>query len=617
MPVLFMACWAGVSLWQGKSGDDRDMEKQKNPSVLAESEDGTRLSKSVGTGASGTKLSALNAWDFSKVGKSGLFLSAQHARKLSDLDSAASLLKQFSDKEDVPKIAVKYTYITLAMAGKIDEAATFALADLQDNKKDYLPLILVVADYAKKGQFAKALALADSLPLKGAQKHFNALVEAWLLVGDGKPEAALKKLDELKKIGGFEALFLFHKGLVLDLVGDYKNAEKYYVRLIGEKGEKATVRVVQVLVSFYRRQGQEEKAKELLALYRKNPNMPTYVGEDFLYPANPSAPIDNAAKGLSEVFLGMATNFMGESDGEDTALLLLRTVGYLDKDNIAARVLLAEVLEEQKMFREAISEYQKLPENTKVHTAGLIKQADLFLKLGDYKSAKEVLLRAKEKNPLNPEITMAIAGIFYEQKDYKKALSYYNEALEKLPKNSALAALALGYRGDTFSNLGDDDAAEKDFIASLNINPENPEILNALGYTWLERGKNIEQAQAMIAKAVEKEPENGCIIDSFGWALYLSGEYARAVTMLELALEREPANAVINDHLGDAYFKTGREREARYQWQKALNQSKDISPSDAKAIRRKIAVGLDTYEKEKGKVRGGAKKALKADEKDL
>ena len=121
----------------------------------------------------------------------------------------------------------------------------------------------------------------------------------------------------------------------------------------------------------------------------------------------------------------------------------------------------------------------------------------------------------------------------------------------------------------------------------------------------------------MIAKAVEKEPENGCIIDSFGWALYLSGEYARAVTMLELALEREPANAVINDHLGDAYFKTGREREARYQWQKALNQSKDISPSDAKAIRRKIAVGLDTYEKEKGKARGGAKKALKADEKDL
>jgi len=604
MPVLFIAIWAGVCFWQGGFDGDKDTGRRGKSAVLTESEDDARVSEKASKGTRGTKLSSLKAWDFSKVGKSGLFLSAQHARKLSDLDSAASLLKQFSDKEDVPKIAVKYTYITLAMAGKIDEAATFALADLQNNKKDYLPLILVVADYAKKGQYAKALALADTFSLKGAQKHFNALVEAWLLMGDGKPEAALKKLDELKKVRGFEELFLFHKGLILDLAGDYKNAEKYYVKLIEGKGEKATVRVVQVLISFYRRQGQEEKAKELLALYRKNPNMPAYVGEDFLYPASAAAPIDNAAKGLGEVFLGMATNFMGESDEEDTALLLLRTVSYLDKDNVAARVLLAEVLEKQKMFKEAISEYQKLPEKTNVHTAGLIKQADLFLKLGDYKNAKAVLFRAKEKDFFNPEITMAIAGIFYEQRDYKKALSYYNEALERLPKNSALTALAFGYRGDTFSNLGDDAAAEKDFIASLKINPENPEILNALGYTWLERGKNIEQAQAMIAKAVEKEPENGCIIDSFGWALYLSGEYARAVTMLELALEREPANAVINDHLGDAYFKAGREREARYQWQKALNQSKDISPLEAKAIRRKIAVGLDVYEKEKGKVRG-------------
>jgi len=611
MPVLFMAAWAGICVWQGGSDGGKKAGEQEKTFAADE------LSESKATSISAAKHSPLGAWDFSKVGKSGLFLSAQHARKLYDLDSAASLLKQFSGKEDAPEVAVKYTYITLAMAGKIDEAAAFAFTDLQSNKKDYLPLILVVADYAKKGQYEKALAIADSLPLKGVQKYFNVLIKAWLLMGNGKYDAAIKKLDEIEKVKAFKGPFLFHKGLISDLAGDYKNAEKYYIELIGERGENASIRAVQVLISFYRRLGQEQKAKELLAIYQKNSERPAYVAEDFLYPLNPAAPIDNAAKGLSEVLLGMATNFIDESDGKDTALLLLKTVGYLDEGNVAARVLLAEVLEDKKMFKEAIAEYQKLPENTQMYSAGVIKQADLFLKLGDYKNAKEALLKAKKSDPLNPAIAMGLAGIFSEQKDYKKALSYYDEALEQLPKNSSLTAMALGYRGNVYCDLGRDDLAEKDFIASLKINPENPEILNALGYTWLVQGKNFTKAKEMIAKAVEKAPDNGYIIDSFGWAFYLSGDYAKAVSMLELALELEPANAVINDHLGDAYFKTGRVREAGYQWQKALNQSKDIKPEEAKAIRRKIAVGLDAYEKEQSAAKGRAKESKKVNEKNL
>ncbi len=617
MPVLFMAAWAGVCFWQGEGESGKSAVEQEGL-VAAESDAKSEGAENIVSGA--TKPYSFDAREFKKVGKSGLFLSAQHARRLYDLDSAASLLKQFSGKEDAPKIAVRYTYITLAMAGKIDEAAAFALADLQESKKDYLPLILVVADYAKKGQYKKALAIADSLPLKGAQKYFNVLVKAWLLVGDGKPQAALKKLDEIAKVKAFEGPFLFHKGLISDLTGDYKSAEKYYVELIGEGGKNASIRAVQVMISFYRRSGQEQKAKELLAMYKKHPERPASVGDDFLYPSDPAAPVDSAAKGLGEALLGMATNFMNEREGKDTALLLLKTVSYLDEGNVTVRVLLAEVLEEKKMFKEAIAEYQKLPVGTQMYAAGLIKQADLFLKLGDYKSAKKALLNAKKDDPANPAIAMGLAGIFYEQKDYKKALSYYDEALEQLPKNSPITAAALGYRGDVYSNLGKDDLAEKDYIASLKINPESPEILNALGYTWLEQGKNFNEAKAMIAKAVEKAPDNGFIIDSFGWAFYLSGDYAKAVSMLELALELEPANAVINDHLGDAYFKSGRVREAGYQWQKALKQSKDIKPEEAKAIRRKIAVGLDVYEKEKAEESGaksGTKASKKKDEKDL
>ena len=111
--------------------------------------------------------------------------------------------------------------------------------------------------------------------------------------------------------------------------------------------------------------------------------------------------------------------------------------------------------------------------------------------------------------------------------------------------------------------------AEADLLRALELSPEQPYVLNYLGYTWAEQGKNLDRAKAMLLRATELRPQDGNIADSLGWVLFRLGDLPGAVTWLEKAVELESRNSVMNDHLGDAYWAAGRQREARFQWRRA------------------------------------------------
>ena len=128
---------------------------------------------------------------------------------------------------------------------------------------------------------------------------------------------------------------------------------------------------------------------------------------------------------------------------------------------------------------------------------------------------------------------------------------------------------------------------------ALILRHYNPDILNYLGYSWLEQGRNIEQAADMIIKAYKKQPYEGHIIDSVGWVYFRLGMYNKAVAFLEQASSLNPGNAVINDHLGDAYWFAGRKNEAIFQWNHALDLKEDADSIDKKVIRSKIENGPD------------------------
>jgi len=162
----------------------------------------------------------------------------------------------------------------------------------------------------------------------------------------------------------------------------------------------------------------------------------------------------------------------------------------------------------------------------------------------------------------------------------------YDEAIGRAAAAGLPERWALFYdRGVARERSGQWERAEADLLHALEMKPDQPLVLNYLGYSWIDRGENLERGLKMIEKAVELRPEDGYIVDSLGWAHYRMGDYAAAADYLEKATELVPEDPTINDHLGDAYWQTGRLVEARYQWRRALQfgpQESEVKPIEAK-----------------------------------
>jgi Flp pilus assembly protein TadD len=148
----------------------------------------------------------------------------------------------------------------------------------------------------------------------------------------------------------------------------------------------------------------------------------------------------------------------------------------------------------------------------------------------------------------------------------------------------------LYFRGISYERAGAWEKAESDFRKALEFEPEQPQVLNYLGYSLIDKGKNLSEALEMVKKAVELRPNDGYIVDSLGWAYYRLGDYEEAVKQLERAVELRPEDPVINDHFGDALWRVGRRLEAKFQWQHAKDNKPE--PKDLVTIERKISEGL-------------------------
>lgn len=188
------------------------------------------------------------------------------------------------------------------------------------------------------------------------------------------------------------------------------------------------------------------------------------------------------------------------------------------------------------------------------------------------------------------EILDALGNILRAHKLYAEAIPYYDQALALVPKPERRHWVYYYARGTSYERLKNWTAAENDLEKALSLYPDQPLVLNYLGYSWVDQGRNLKEGMAHIEKAVALKPDDGYIVDSLGWAHYMQGNFAEAVRYLERAVELKPDDPVLNDHLGDALWRVGREREARFQWDQALSLKPE--PEDEAKIKKKIEGGL-------------------------
>lgn len=188
------------------------------------------------------------------------------------------------------------------------------------------------------------------------------------------------------------------------------------------------------------------------------------------------------------------------------------------------------------------------------------------------------------------EILDALGNIMRARKRYAEAIPYYDQALALITKPERRHWVYYYARGTCYERIKNWEAAEADLEKALSLYPDQPLILNYLGYSWIDQGRKLKEGMAHIEKAVALKPDDGYIVDSLGWAHYMQGNFDEAVRYLERAVELKPDDPVLNDHLGDALWRVGREREARYQWDQALSLKPE--PEDEVKIKKKLEAGL-------------------------
>jgi len=190
----------------------------------------------------------------------------------------------------------------------------------------------------------------------------------------------------------------------------------------------------------------------------------------------------------------------------------------------------------------------------------------------------------------------ALGSIQRSRKLYVEEIQTYDRAIAMIDKPDRRHWAYFYARGTSHERNKDWPKAEADLKKALALYPDQPLVLNYLGYSWIDQGLNLDEGMQLIERAVSLKPDDGYIVDSLGWAHFKRGNYKEAVRYLERAVELRPDDPVLNDHLGDALWRVGREREARFQWDQSLSLKPE--PEDETKIRKKLSEGLGVLEKE-------------------
>ncbi|MEM8592028.1 MAG: tetratricopeptide repeat protein, partial [Pseudomonadota bacterium] len=283
----------------------------------------------------------------------------------------------------------------------------------------------------------------------------------------------------------------------------------------------------------------------------------------------------------------------------DYTLLYARIALAMRTDHTDALLLAAELLEDLKQYELAIQTYADMPRDDLDYHAAELGRAGALRSLEKFDAAIEVLNNLANTHGQLPVVHSTLGDLFRRQQDYVSAVGAYDAALERTPDDTARGkwflyyARAIAYeRQDNWTN------AEADFRSALELSPDQPQVLNYLGYSLVEKQIKLDEALEMIERAVAGRPDSGYIVDSLGWVLYRLGRFDEAVGPMETAVELMATDPIINDHLGDVYWSVGRYTEAHFQWNRAL--SFDPEPDEATRIRLKLDVGLDVVLDEEG-----------------
>jgi tetratricopeptide (TPR) repeat protein len=519
----------------------------------------------------------------------GLYLAGEAALDDGASQDAAQYLSWASAKSPDAEFIKERAFAAALVAGDVDRAASLAatLRPPETNQEDSIYTLGVLTRAAvdlAQSHAKEGYGLLSAVP-HGGHSDAILLLRPWAaaMAGDLATATAAPPASQDRGVRAFGALGY---ALLLERAGRHALAEAAY-RDQSAKGVLFTL----AYGEFLERRGRRAEAIDLYdKALAKAPDEPALIAARSRAAANRPAPPQISLKnGAAQALVGPAALLIEAKQG-DAGLAYLRLALKLDPHMDEAWVLVGETMDgagDPVSARDAYAQVQ--PGSTEYPTA----QDRLALSLqasGDKADALVVARAAAAKAPEDPQTLVVLADLLRDDDRYGEAVDVLDKLIAKVGGDAATSWRLYYLRGSALEQAGRWPQAQGDLQEALKLKPDDPEILNYLGFAWADRGENLKQALTLLQKATLLDPQNGAVIDSLGWVHYRLGDYYQAVHELELAAALDAADPEVNDHLGDAYWRVGRRLEAKYQWRRVLSLSPDAARRTA--VETKLADGL-------------------------
>jgi tetratricopeptide (TPR) repeat protein len=543
------------------------------------------------------------------VTPAGSYLAARQANLDRDADAAATYYRAALKSDQRNPELLELTFYSVLAYGEIEEAVRLAdrLVQLDKNNRNAHLVLGVRSLKQKQWKDARAhFAQAMHGPINDLT---GTLLTAWSAYGGNDVKGAIEAIDKLNGPEWYAIFKDMHAGLILDLANNKKEAVKRLEHAF--KLDASALRIMQSYAGFLSRNGSREEALKIYQEFDKQlPRYPLTVEALAQLKKDESLPrmVDSAQSGAAEALYGLGAA-LGRREEEmslaNRGLAYLQLALYLEPNHALAQLSLADLYEAMKKPELAIKTYERVPASSPLKRNAEIQLGIDLDSLDRTDEAKKHLDKLIASRPEDMEAIIALANILRERKDYQACADTYGKAIGQIPSPNKANWTIFYFRGICFERAKQWAKAETDFKRALELFPDQPHVLNYLGYSWIDQGLHLDEGMGMIKRSVEQRPDDGYIVDSLGWAYYRLGNYEEAVKNLERAVELKPVDPTINDHLGDVYWKVDRVLEAKFQW----SHARDLKPEqdELAKIEEKLKVGLkdETADAAKKKADGG------------
>lgn len=522
----------------------------------------------------------------------GHYLSALQAGRNRDLINAARFYRNALKADPDNLQLLERSFILSLASGNIEQA--LAMSEILAKSKvkgRNLPYITLAIRALKEREYKEAQRHLDRIEDGRLGLLTKAMLTAWALQGAGKTDDAIKVLDDLavtKDTEWYKQFKLFHKGLIASVAGRKDAATSAYNEAVKDK--YANLRLLEATMRQRGRAGDQKGALALVSKLSANEQRDPVFKQliaDLKAGKKPQPLYDGAQAGAAEAMINAASVLQNEWI---TVLAHYQLALYINPDFDIARMYLAGLYAKLKMFAPANALFRELADTSPYKTNARIQIALNLEEQSKRKEASEVLNKVLEQEPGNIQALLSLGNLYHKMKNYQGAAENFSKVITQYKAKKSENWQIYYSRGIAYERSKQWPRAEADFKRALELSPDQPDVLNYLGYSWVDQGLHYDKALKMLEKAAKLRPNDGYIIDSLGWVYYKLERYEEAVKSLEVAVELQPGEAVVNDHLGDAYWRVGRYNEARFQWLRAKNQKP--TEKELEQIEKKLKNGL-------------------------